>query len=71
MSSKTNVDCCADGHDAPALKLADALARILAEVQPVDGNETLPVRSALGRVLAADVVSRIDVPCLSEPSSSV
>ncbi len=62
MSSKTNVDCCADGHDAPALKLIEALSRILAEVRPVGGGETLAVRSALGRVLSADVVSRIDVP---------
>ena len=62
MSSKTNVDCCADGHEGPALKLADALVRILAEVQPVSGSETLAVRSALGRVLYADVVSTINVP---------
>ena len=62
MSNKTQADCCADGHEGPALKLADALARILADVQPVSGIETLPVRSALGRVLAADVVSRINVP---------
>jgi molybdopterin molybdotransferase len=62
MSSKTNTDCCADGHDGPALKLADALSRILAEVKPVAGGETLAVRSALGRVLSDDVVSRINVP---------
>jgi molybdopterin molybdotransferase len=62
MSSKTNVDCCADGHEGPALKLADALARILAEVRAVDGSETVAVRSALGRVLAAQVESTIDVP---------
>ncbi len=62
MSSKTNADCCADGHDAPALKLSEALRRILAEVQAVSGGETLAVRSALGRVLAADVVSTINVP---------
>jgi len=62
MSSKTNVDCCADGHEGPALNLTDALARILAEVQPVSGSETLAVRSALGRVLSADVVSTINVP---------
>ncbi len=62
MSSKKNADCCADGHAGPALKLADALARILAEVRPVDGSETLAVRSALGRVLAADVISGINVP---------
>ena len=62
MTSKTNVDSCADGHDAPALKLSEALSRILAEVQPVCGGETLPVRNALGRVLSADVVSKINVP---------
>jgi molybdopterin molybdotransferase len=62
MSSKTNADCCADGHDGPALKLSDALSRILAEVQPVAGREMLAVRSALGRVLSTDVVSRINVP---------
>jgi hypothetical protein len=62
MSSKTNVDCCADGHDAPALKLSEALSRILAEVQPVCGGETLAVRNALCRVLSADVVSKINVP---------
>jgi molybdopterin molybdotransferase len=61
MSNK-DADCCADGHTGPALPLADALARILAEVQPVDGAETLAVRNALGRVLFADVVSGIDVP---------
>ena len=62
MSSKTNVDCCADGHEGPALKLGDALARILAGVRAVDGSETVAVRSALGRVLAVDVESRINVP---------
>jgi molybdopterin molybdotransferase len=62
MSSKTHVDCCADGHAGPALKLADALERILADVQPVDESEMLAVRSALGRVLSADVVSGINVP---------
>jgi molybdopterin molybdotransferase len=62
MSSKTNVDCCADGHDGPALKLSEALSRILAEVQPVCGGETLAVRNALGRVLSDDVVSKINVP---------
>ena len=62
MSSKSDIDCCADGHAGPALKLEDALARILEDVRPVEGIETLAVRSALGRVLAGDVVSTIDVP---------
>jgi molybdopterin molybdotransferase len=60
--SNTDTDCCADGHAGPALKLADALARILAEVRPVSGAEMLAVRDALGRILFADVVSTIDVP---------
>lgn len=55
-------DCCADGHAGPALKLAEALERILAQTRPVAGEEMLAVRSALGRVLAADVVSGMNVP---------
>ena len=62
MNRIADSDCCADGHDAPALKLEDALARILAAVNPVGGAETVPIRAGLGRILAADVVSRIDVP---------
>jgi molybdopterin molybdotransferase len=60
--SKKDDDCCADGHTGPALPLADALTRILAEVKPVGEAETLAVRNALGRILLADVVSGIDVP---------
>ena len=62
MSGRTDIDCCGDGHDGPALSLADAVQRILADVQPVRGAETLALRDALGRVLQADVVSKIDVP---------
>jgi molybdopterin molybdotransferase len=61
-NNKTDADCCADGHTGPALKLEDALQRILAEANPVSGTEMLAVRGALGRVLFADIVSRIDVP---------
>ena len=62
MDGHAGSDCCADGHHGPALKLEDALARILAEVAPVSGTETIPLPEALGRILAADVVSQIDVP---------
>jgi molybdopterin molybdotransferase len=62
MKAKTETDCCGGGHDGPALRLADAVARILAEVHPVTDAETIAVRGALGRVLQADVVSLIDVP---------
>ena len=61
MSDK-DADCCADGHAGPAMPVADALARILAEVDPVAGVETVAVRDALGRVLAADVVAEVNVP---------
>ncbi len=50
------------GYDANALPVEQAQAFIRALVQPVQAVELLPIRSALGRVLARDVVSRIDVP---------
>ena len=62
MDGNAVSECCADGHHGPALKLEDALARILEEVTPVSGTETIPLPEALGRVLGADVVSQIDVP---------
>ncbi|PTT80061.1 molybdopterin molybdenumtransferase MoeA [Pelomonas sp. HMWF004] len=47
----------------PALTpLDDALAALLAEVQPLAGHEALPTSAALGRVLAADLISPVDVP---------
>jgi molybdopterin molybdotransferase len=51
-----------DGYDANALPVEQAQAFIRALVQPVQAVEHLPIRSALGRVLVHDVVSRIDVP---------
>ena len=44
------------------MSTADALAALLAAARPVSGTETVPTVEALGRVLAADVVSAIDVP---------
>src|SRR6476620_6366446 len=48
----------------PLLALDDAIARMLARVAapPADRAETLSTFDALGRVLAADVRSQIDVP---------
>lgn len=62
--SKTKVlaDAACGGHGAPALSVADARARILATVPPVAGFEKIALRSALGRVLAAEIVSPTDVP---------
>jgi molybdopterin molybdotransferase len=51
---------------SPLLSLDDALARLLAAVQPLPAAEaeTLSTFDALGRVLATDVHSRLDVPPL-------
>ena len=44
------------------LPVAEAQARIAGRLQPVAGIERVAVAAAVGRVLAADVVSPIDVP---------
>ena len=54
--------CCEDEQNTGLLTVAEAQARILEGVTPVTAAETLPVREALGRVLAEDIVSPIDVP---------
>jgi molybdopterin molybdotransferase len=46
----------------PMLSTADALATLIAAARRVDGTETVDCFNALGRVLAADVVSPLDVP---------
>ena len=53
---------CISGYDPNALPVAQArefIARLVPQVREV---ESLNLRSALGRVLARDVVSKIDVP---------
>jgi len=44
------------------LATADALATLLSAASPVIGSEFIPTLEASGRVLAADVVSPLDVP---------
>ncbi|MBL8333284.1 MAG: molybdopterin molybdotransferase MoeA [Rubrivivax sp.] len=44
------------------LSVAEARATILGSLVPVQGDEPVPLAQAVGRVLAADVVSPIDVP---------
>jgi molybdopterin molybdotransferase len=53
---------CADDYDPASLTVPDALARILASVAPVCGPEPVPVADTLGRILAADIVSTMNVP---------
>jgi len=53
---------CVSGYDPNALRVDAALAVIDNSVQPVQAVERVAVRAALGRVLAHDVASPIDVP---------
>jgi len=50
--------------DAPTgeMPAGEALARILAAVQPIGATETIALRTANGRVLAVDIRSPVDVP---------
>ena len=49
-------------QDHRSLSAAEARDRMLAAVAPIAGHEFLPVRSALGRILAADIIAPHDVP---------
>ena len=44
------------------LSVAQARQAIHDALQPISGQEALPLHLALGRLLAADVISPIDVP---------
>ncbi|HEY0955378.1 MAG TPA: gephyrin-like molybdotransferase Glp [Roseateles sp.] len=46
----------------PLIPLDDALAALLAQITPLGGTETLATADARGRVLAADLISPVDVP---------
>jgi molybdopterin molybdotransferase len=46
----------------PDLPVAEAIGRMLEAIEPVGDTEALPLHDAHGRVLAADLVSPIDVP---------
>ena len=62
MNSLQDAISCVSGYDPEALPVAKANEVIRSFVKPVSGIERLPVRAALGRVLARDIVSPIDVP---------
>src|SRR3989344_6073403 len=50
------------GYDPQALSAADVNTFLERLVEPVSATEDLPLFSALGRVLAQDVISPISVP---------
>jgi molybdopterin molybdotransferase len=53
---------CADDYDSESLSVEEARRRILADIKPVIGDEKLALRTALGRILAENVISPLDVP---------
>jgi len=50
------------GGDPDALHVAEAQRLIRERVTPIDATERLPLRAALDRVLAEDIISPINVP---------
>ena len=60
--SINQVVSCMDGYDPDALRVDKACEAIRACLTPVTGIERVATRSALGRVLAEDIVPAIDVP---------
>jgi molybdopterin molybdotransferase len=62
MSTLLNKISCADDFDPESLNAERARHLILDLVEPVAGSERVAVRAALGRVLAEDVISPMNVP---------
>jgi molybdopterin molybdotransferase len=62
MSSILQALSCADNYDPNSLHVERARELILGLLPPVTGIERVFIRQALDRVLAADVISPIDVP---------
>ncbi len=53
---------CMDGYDPNALRIDKAVEAIRQCLAPITGVERVATRSALGRILAEDIVPQIDVP---------
>ena len=53
---------CADDYDPNSMPVAKARAFIHSFLTPVKGIARVPLRTALGRVLAEDIISPVDVP---------
>ena len=62
IQSLEQIASCVAGYDPNALPVEQAREFIARLVTPVRAVESLAIRSALGRVLALDVVSALDVP---------
>ncbi|MBT3391994.1 MAG: molybdopterin molybdenumtransferase MoeA, partial [Chloroflexi bacterium] len=51
----------------PLTPIAEAQARLLAEFSPLTA-ESVPLANALGRVLAEEIISQIDLPAFANSS---
>jgi molybdopterin molybdotransferase len=62
MSRILQAVSCLDGYDPDALRVEKAREAMQACLTPVAQTERVPIREALGRVLAQDIVPAINVP---------
>ena len=65
MSDKSRIEkqpSCQDENETGLLPVAVAFERLRERVKPISDQQTVGIRAALGRVLAEDIVSPIDVP---------
>ena len=64
LTSSTTITeaSCADDYDPNSMPVAKARAFIHQFLEPIRGTVRVPVRDALGRVLAEDILSPVDVP---------
>ncbi len=53
---------CSDDHDPASLPADVALKKIISAIKPVTSTEKIAIRTALGRILAEDIISPINVP---------
>ena len=56
------IDPCVKSEKAELLPLEKALEQIFATVKPVTGKETLNLKDGLGRIIAEDIESVVDIP---------
>jgi molybdopterin molybdotransferase len=62
MNTIARAVSCLEGYDPDALRVDKACEAIRACLAPVSGTERLPLREALGRILAQPIVPAINVP---------
>lgn len=62
MNDIKKIISCMDDYDPDALAVPKAREAILACLKPIESYERVNVRASLGRVLAEDIISPIDVP---------